>query len=297
MRIVVTDSGLGGLAICAFLERRLRLSRLQSPARLTYVNAWPDEGCGYNDLPDMASRAATFDRALARMAAMAPDVILIACNTLSIVYPHTAFSQTPACRVEGIVDAGVDLFAEALAREPGASIVLLGTRTTIESGVHRDRLARRGVDTKRIAAVACPGLATAIERAVDGPGVQAFIDACASDAGGTAIGGATAGGAPVFAGLCCTHFGYVARRVEEGLTAALGRQVVALDPNARMVDDLRWPAAAEAAADERADVYVSVVSKVRLDAAARASIARLVDDLSPATASALAGYTHDPGLF
>ncbi len=297
MRFVVTDSGLGGLAICASLERRLRLSPARGAVGLTYVNAWPDEGSGYNDLPGMATRAAVFDRALARMATLAPDIILIACNTLSIVYAHTAFSRTPACRVEGIVDAGAGLFADALAREPRAAIVLLGTRTTIESGVHRDRLVQRGIDAVRVTAVACPGLATAIERDVDGPGIPAFIDACASDVSATAIGGA-ATDAPVFAGLCCTHYGYIARRIEDGLATRLGRRVIALDPNARMVDALRWPQPpAEAAQGGTTDVDVTVVSKVRLDASARAGIARLVNDVSPATARALVGYTHDPDVF
>ena len=65
--LVVTDSGLGGLSICAALERRLRAEGRRS-VRLTYVNAWPFEGRGYNDLPDLRARAEVFDRALRRCA-------------------------------------------------------------------------------------------------------------------------------------------------------------------------------------------------------------------------------------
>ena len=105
--IVMTDSGLGGLLICAELERRLRSTAGDGPVRLVYVNAWPDAGHGYNDLPDMTARAAVFDRALAAMTAFRPDLILIACNTLSVVYEATAFRRAPCRPRDGILDEGV----------------------------------------------------------------------------------------------------------------------------------------------------------------------------------------------
>ncbi len=227
--IVITDSGLGGLAICAALERGLRLAPPSSDVRLTYVNAWPFEDRGYNDLPDEAARARVFDGALARMAEMQPDRILIACNTLSILYPHTVFSRNPPVPVHGIVDAGVDLFVQRMAGEPGASIVLLGTKTTIESGVHRERLERAGVGAGRIAAVSCHGLAGAIERDVNGPRTDELIGACAARAAAAAP-----PGAPVFLGLCCTHYGYVADRLVDAVSALSSRRVLALDPNAHL---------------------------------------------------------------
>jgi glutamate racemase len=205
VHLVITDSGLGGLSICAELARRAAAPEAGSPLRLTYVNAWPEEGRGYNDLPDMAARAAGFDRALARVAALAPDRILIACNTLSIVYPATVFSRSAPLPVQGIVDTGVALFAAALAAEPSASIVLLGTRTTIDSRVHHDRLVALGIDARRVSGVSCHGLATAIERDIDGPAVDELIAKCAADARAAAPIGAL-----VLLGLCCTHYGYVA---------------------------------------------------------------------------------------
>src|SRR5512143_2387956 len=112
--LVLTDSGLGGLLVCADLERRLHESPGAGVIRLAYVNAWPEEGCGYNDLPDIIARADVFDRALTAMMSFDPAVIVIACNTLSVVYGETAFSRAPRVPVEGILDAGVELFFEAL---------------------------------------------------------------------------------------------------------------------------------------------------------------------------------------
>jgi glutamate racemase len=305
VHVVITDSGLGGLAICAALERGLRRAGVSDGVRLTYVNAWPYEGRGYNDLPGVAARARVFDAALSSMAAMRPDVLVVACNTLSILYPHTGFSRDPAVPVRGIVDAGVGLFEERLREDPSSSIVLTGTRTTIESGAHRDGLVAAGVDPGRIAAVSCHGLAAAIERDVDGPGAAALIGACAGRAARAAAPGAT-----LYLGLCCTHYGYVAGRLAEALAAESGRPVRTLDPNLRLVDRLLAddafvprvrPGAPDAEAarpgEPERPIAIELISKVKLDAAARTSIARLVEPISPATAAALLSYRRVPDLF
>jgi glutamate racemase len=286
-RLVVTDSGLGGLSICAGLERRLRGEGRQG-VRLTYVNAWPFEGRGYNDLPDVQARAEVFDRALARMASWSPNRILIACNTLSIVYRATAFSRAATVPVDGIIDVGVDLFAQAMTEEPSAGLILLGTKTTIESGVHAAALVERGVDPHRMRAVHCHGLAGAIERDPDSSGVTEIIASCAAR-----VRAADPGGVPLYAGLCCTHYGYVAERICTALGAALGRPVQPLDPNARMVEHM----ALDPAAGGGAAVTVEVISKVRLEDAARRAIARLIEPVSPATATALLSYSLVSDLF
>jgi len=303
--IVITDSGLGGLSICAALEQGLRSARTARQVRLTYVNAWPFEDRGYNDLPDTAARARVFDAALARMAAMQPDRLLIACNTLSILYPYTEFSRRPPVPVQGIVGAGVDLFAERLTGDPSAVIVLIGTKTTIESGVHREALLRRGIESARIAAVSCHGLAAAVERDVDGPGTAELIETCAGSAAQAAPPGGT-----LFVGLCCTHYGYVAVRIVDGVARRTGRRVRALDPNLRMVGGLladdafveRAPASGlrpSPAGDTNkpAGVSVTLMSKDTLDETSRGGIARLVEPVSAATASALLSYARVPDLF
>ena len=303
--IVITDSGLGGLSVCAALEQGLRQLAPARGVRLTYVNAWPFEDRGYNDLPDEEARARVFDAALARMADLRPDRILIACNTLSILYPRTAFSHCPPLPVHGILDAGVDLFVDQLAREPDSSIVLIGTRTTIESGAHTTRLEQRGIDPRRIAAVSCHGLAGAIERDVDGPRTAELIADCAARAVGAAPPGGTC-----FIGLCCTHYGYIAGRLIGAVARLTPRRVHALDPNARLTEglladavfmgsdgDARAAGTSAPAGGGAGAVSVELVSKVSLSETARAGIARLVAPVSPATAAALLSYAHLPDLF
>ncbi len=302
--IVVTDSGLGGLSICALLEQGLRQAGPVRGVRLTYVNAWPFEGRGYNDLADESERARVFDRALARMAQLQPDRILIACNTLSILYPRTAFSLNPAAPVHGIVDAGVEAFAERLAGEPASSIALVGTKTTIESGEHRARLAERGIDPRRIGAASCHGLAGAIERDVDGPRTAELIGDCAARAVAAAPPGGT-----LWLGLCCTHYGYVALRLLDAAARLTSRPVDWIDPNHRLAARLladpgftgegagNGTAGLRTGGSNAGLVSVELVSKVAISEVARAGIVGLVEQVSPATAGALLSYALVPDLF
>ena len=297
MHLVITDSGLGGLTVCAGIEQRLRRAG-RGGVRLTYVNAWPDQGWGYNDLPDLASRAAMFDHALLSITDLDPDQVVIACNTLSIVYEHTAHRHRPHAPVHGIVDAGVELFADALWGGPGSGLVLVGTRTTIDSGVHRDRLLALGISATRVAGASCHGLATAIERGPASEATAAAIDMCAERAAAE-----RPGGTPLFIGLCCTHYGMVGERLRAAVETRTRGTVETLDPNARLVSDVVSCLPArdgnEDARDSRpgAPPVVHMLSKVGLRDEQRLAVAAILEGTSPATAAALRTYEHVPDLF
>ena len=289
MHLVITDSGLGGLGICAALESALRCSGHADAVRLTYFNAWPEEGRGYNSLPDEGVRLAWFDAALSRMSDLRPDRIVIACNTLSVLFPRTNFARQSALPVVGIIDVGVDMFDEALRADQRASIALFGTRITMESGAHRDRLVRRGTAADRIVQVSCHGLAAAIEKDAASAEVEHLIDQCVSEAAASVP---QAG--PLLAGLCCTHYGYVADRFRTRFERLSGRAVRILDPNGALV---RLIARESATGASKEAITVDVISKVTLDGWTQAGIGRLIAPISPVTAAALQSYTHVPDLF
>ncbi|HVP91505.1 MAG TPA: aspartate/glutamate racemase family protein [Terriglobales bacterium] len=292
LAVAITDSGLGGLLIAAELERRLRGAAGDGPVRLVYVNAWPDARFGYNDLPDMTARAAFFDRALAAMTALRPGLILIACNMLSVVYEATAFRRAPAVPVAGILDEGAALFAEALTRDPAGVLALFGTRTTIGSGEHLRRMAGRGVGPRRVVAEACHGLAAAIDKDPDAPAVAAFVEECVLRAAPR-----LPAGAPVYAGLACTHYAYAAEAFRASLARATGAKVEVLDPGGRLVDVLARGLAVRHPETGEREVAVEVVSKVELPDPQRRAVARRLDPVSPATARALVEYRRLPELF
>lgn len=291
-RIVITDSGLGGLLITAGLERRLRETGGKGAFRLHYVNAWPDERFGYNDLPDLASRAGMFDKALAAMTAFGPSAIVIACNTLSVVYRATRFHRSPAVPVEGILEAGVALFFQALNEDKESALALFGTRTTIGSGEYVRRLEARGIDPGRIAAEACHGLAAAIDKDPDAPSVPSLVDDCA-----LRLLPRIPPVPKLFAGLACTHYAYAEEIFRGALARHAGTRVEILDPGERLVDGLTRdlpPRGPQAAPRE---VAVEVVSKVTLAAPQTKAVARRLETISPAAAQALLAYRHVPDLF
>jgi glutamate racemase len=292
-RIVITDSGLGGLSICADLERRLRGVRTGHKIDLVYVNAWPDAGHGYNDLPDPAARVIVLDKALAAMMGFRPGLILIACNTLSVLYELTEFAKAAQVPIVGIIDEGVDLFDRTLRRDPPGTLILFGTRTTIESEEHLRRLVRRGIDARRVRAAACHGLARAIDKDPDAPSLSGLVDECVSQA--------LAAGPPIegnlYAGLVCTHYSFIADLFRRSLTRHSRGGVEILDPNERMVQSLVAGMETHSPDAPRPAITVKVVSKVELSEAQRHAVARRLEPISARTARALVAYTHVPKLF
>ncbi len=291
-RIVITDSGLGGLLIAASLERRLRENGGKGAFRLTYVNAWPDERSGYNDLPDLAARANVFDRALTAMTALIPDLILIACNTLSVVYRSTAFSRAPSIPVAGILEEGVELFYEALNDDEEAVLALFGTRTTIGSGEHVRRLRARGIDPDRVAAEACHGVAAAIDKDPDSEAVPGLIDECV-----LRLLPRMPAVPKIYVGLACTHYAYVAEIFRGALARHSGARVEVLDPGERLIADLTRELTPRGPGEPQRDISVEVISKVALAGTQRNAVAGRLETLSPATAQALLDYRHVPDLF
>jgi glutamate racemase len=287
VHLIITDSGLGGLTICAAIARHS--VEAAAAMRITYVNAWPEAGTGYNDLPDIHARASAFDRVLHAIAGFSPDEVLIACNTLSVVYERTEVRKHPPVRIRGIIGAGVDLFEEHLAERPRSSILLLGTRTTIESGEHQHRLVQKGISAERIASVSCHGLAAAIERGPDSAATAALIEDCATRAGEVMV-----RGEPSYVGLCCTHYVLVSDAISETLARKTGRPVLPLDPNTRMIREV---VSEIPSAGTRGDVFVEVISKVALEPSSREAMSTRLEPISPETAAALRGYTLVPDLF
>ena len=289
---IVTDSGLGGLSVCAEIERNLRNAGTGHNLHITYFNAWPDPHSGYNSLPDMQSRADAFNHALVRMDQLGPDRIIIACNTLSILYGLTRYSRNTPVPVLGIIEAGVDLFSEALVTDPAASILLIGTRTTIESQAHRDGMIRKGTRAERIATHACHGLAAAIEKDPGSAAVTELLETCLSGACST-----IPSGVRLHVGLCCTHYTYVKEAIRSTMERLYRSPVRILDPNQRLADRAVASLSGEPAESSPGVPTVAVLSKVELDDNQRRLMAGQVEDVSAITARALLSYTRDPDLF
>ncbi len=289
--ILVTDSGLGGLSVFNEIANQLDRSSPWPRVRLVYFNAWPAPLNGYNHLGTMAERARVFDNALNAMAQFGPDLILIACNTLSVIYPHTRFSGSTHIQVEGIVDHGVQMIYEKLIADPDSVAVLLGTPTTIDARRHETGLIRLGIAKERVINVRCTNLAGWIERAPFAETVDDLIQKFVK-AAGRKLGDFRG---RVYAALCCTHFGYRQTLFEQAFAEWLDAKVTILNPNLRMARKMFETAGTASAGS--AHVEMQIVSKAVWEAAQVGAYVKLLPNISRPVRDALVGYTVDDHLF
>lgn len=289
--VLVTDSGLGGMAIFARMAARLKQDPIFPDLTLVYYNAWPEQNRGYNRLGNMAERIRIFDRALEGMKRYEPDIIMIACNTLSVLYDQTEFSRRETIPVVDIVHFGVNQVCRALAAKPQATAVLLGTVTTIASGVHQSRLIAKGISQDRLLGQPCDQLATHIERGPGSKPVEQLVDQFMGEAAQKLPPGVI----DLCAALFCTHFGYCRDLIQEKLQHHSGGQVAMLDPNKAMADYLFEAAGTKRFAHTR--INMQVVSRIVWEQAKIDAISSVIADQSPQTAQALINYTQNPVLF
>jgi glutamate racemase len=288
--ILITDSGLGGLSVAADFERIVRLSKQFKTAHIVFCNALPGT-VGYNDLKDASEKAKVFSRALSGMAAWYhPDIIVIACNTLSVVYEQTEFSKTTAIPVVGIVDMTVDLLTATLTKDKGAVAILFGTETTIDSKAHITKLAEKGIVTSRIISQACPKLESEIQTDPSSDMVRSYVDWYV----GEAVTSVPANATKVYAGMVCTHYGYSADVFLSALKSSGVREPEIINPNTAMAAAI-LPETKKIFTNPIVDIIV--VSRAPISAEEIRSIAALLAGDSQPTATALERYIHKPDLF
>jgi glutamate racemase len=313
MHILITDSGVGGLSVVAYAERFVRTQGFTGPVRLTFANAAPANDYGYNSMPSRQVKLETFDRFLRNVTArFAPDMIYVACNTLSVLLPDI----TASVPVKGIVETGVQLIlgeldpkqtprvipSEVEGSPAGAQdlrgmreiprpssrlgmtpvCIIFGTQTTIDARTYPRLLQERGVDPSRIVSQACPGLADTISEDREGTKTRGEIRKWVA----AAIEKMPDRNAPIVACLACTHYGYR----KDVFEAELGRAIV-INPNERAVADLF------ATTGPSHDVEVEFVTRYALPASTVETLTYFLGEISPSTVAAMQNFVHLPDLF
>ncbi len=290
--ILVTDSGLGGLSIAADVARRLKEQPVFKSARVIFFNAQMDKHTGYNDMKTTRQKVQIFNNALQAMnREFHPDLLLIACNTLSVLYDQTAFSRQAAFPVKGIVQTGAELIERNLKKVAHSKVIIFATQTTVRQGRHKALLMAHGIQAERIVAQACPHLAGSIER---GPHsaktvalVQQYVD--------SALQLLNDDHSPLFVSYNCTHYGYVDDVFRKAFEEK-GRPVQAfLNPNPYMANFLFAQKARPYYT--HCDLTVTVVSQPELSPNKIDNISNLIAPISAQTAEALKNYVHRPHFF
>lgn len=289
MHILITDSGVGGLSVCAYAERVVRLHGAGEPVRLTFANAAPENDYGYNSMPTREEKIATFDRFLRNTTErFSPDSIYVACNTLSVLLGETPFAASARIPVKGIVATGVEILLRELERDPGSVAMIFGTQTTIDAGAYPRLLEEAGIEPSRIVSQACPGLADTISEDREGSRTRSEISGWVSKADEKLRNA----NAPVIAYLACTHYGYrsdhfAAAFEEMGVTARV------VNPNERAAGDL-FPAGS---GGSHRQAEVSFVTRYAIPPATVEALTFFLSDISPRTVAAMQHFVHLPDLF
>jgi len=290
--ILVIDSGLGGLSVCADIEARAKLGSPFQKVNMVFCNALPESNYGYNDMASMGEKAQVFSDALKGMVGkFKPDVILIACNTLSVVYPHTEFSQSTHLPVFEIISIAAEMIAQRMQALPDAAVLLFGTETTIASDAHRTQLMALGIDGKRILTQACPKLETEIQIDPKSDLVHSYVEMYIEEA----VQRLPRTDVPVIAALCCTHYGYVSDLFQHAmsLSGIVHREI--LNPNSRMAQ-LVFPDQQQGKS-KNTEIAVHVSSRVAFSKEEIQSIVGLLQKQARSTARALEMYELDNNLF
>ncbi|MDO9257483.1 MAG: aspartate/glutamate racemase family protein [Bacteroidales bacterium] len=288
--IVITDSGLGGLSVMSDIAEKLKTSGSFSKVNLIFANALFDVATGYNSLQTRQEKIAVLNKVLIGIGLRYnPDIILIACNTLSVLFNETDFVRKSKVPVVGIVQAGVDLIEENLEKYPDSRVIIFGTETTIEENSHKKALLQNGIKGERIITKACPQLQSYIEQNPAGDETEMLISAYVSEA----LENIPVDTGLVFTSLNCSHFGYSELFWKRAMKSTLYKSGGILNPNFTMGNFLmeqkyrfRYP---------ETKISYLVVSKVQLSN--WKSMYSLFNAKSPELADALENYKIIEDLF
>ena len=291
--IAVTDSGFGGLSIMAEAAARMKTAGLFRSVKFVFFNALFAADSGYNSLRDRGQKIAVFSRALSSLEERThPDLILVGCNTLSVLTAETPFAKkTKTPILNDIVDPGVDLIARGMSHDGRSVAVIFGTETTISEGEHARRLAARGIAPARIVGQACPELADYIENGPGSDETAMLIESCVDEAlarvPDRTVPCSPASTAPITATPSPLW--------DKAFQARGIRSFVILNPNGRMLDPL-FPAGAKKSYASTS-VHASVVSMVGIDKKKIEALGAWLREVSPEVAAALGRYELVPDLF
>lgn len=290
--VAVTDSGLGGLSVVAEAVRKMKEARIFERVDFIFFNALFSNEGGYNSLKTREEKIRVFSSALESLERKChPDVILIGCNTLSTLYEDTPFSRKTKIPVIPITQAGVELIARGLEDHPEASVIILGTPTTISEGTYPRELETQGITPERIHVQSCPELESFIENDPRGDETEMLISGFVSEA----LQRLPSPPPPLLVSLNCTHYGYSLPFWEKAFAEAGVEPLAILNPNPRMTDVLFGPK--HCGRYPQTEVRVRIMSMVEISRQKIDSLAPWLERVSPETAEALRRYELRLALF
>lgn len=193
--IGVFDSGVGGLSILRALKVRL------PEASFTYLGDSRFAPYGNRSAAELIERA---DRIVGHLVAGGARLIVVACNTASVLALASLRSRWPTLRFVG-VEPGIK---PAIALSRTGRVAVMATPATIASTRMAD-LVRRHANGAFVHLQACPGLAEAIERGeVGSAAVERLLEVLCEELGDARVDALALG---------CTHYAFIADDIRRRL--------------------------------------------------------------------------------
>ena len=156
--IVVIDSGLGGVSIAAKIYEYLK----NKEAKIIFFNALHSRKKSYGKLKTKKDQVILFDKVLKSVSTFGPDLIVIACNTLSMIYPFTTFNKKREINVLTISDFAISEIIKNVTKD--TSLIIFGTPITIKEKLYETSV-RKKFPKLEIIPIPCKDLARAIDTA------------------------------------------------------------------------------------------------------------------------------------
>jgi len=285
--IVVTDSGFGGLNVLINAYKLLHKLKPFKEIDLIFYNALPDENYGYNQLATMEEKVKVFDTVLEEIEKhYSPDIILVACNTLSVVYENSRNTKLKQLPVAGIVDTGVRLIYNGLTENVNSKVIIIGTPTTIGSNSHKNKLLKKGIDPERIITIPCYKLESEIQDDPNSEIVHRMIDYCCDD-----VINKISKNEEIYLALCCTHYEFSKNLFEKYLREK-GKNFSIINPNDFMLDELINKKNIHPA--KETSINVKIVSRTNVKAEDIEALGKLIAGRSPEIAKALKSLKYLP---
>lgn len=161
IRILVTDSGIGGLSVVNDLYNFFQTNKYYQSVDIFFADSRFDN-INYNELDNLKDKIYLFDKQLNFLnKELKPDILFIACNTLSVIIKYSDFYKKYSFPIIDITDISMNLLIHELMKD--RHVFILGTKTTISENYYKNCLINYGFDKKLIVNQLCPNLARYIE--------------------------------------------------------------------------------------------------------------------------------------
>lgn len=293
MRLIITDSGLGGLSICANLINHLQCTPASLSYDIKYINAVSKPDYGYNSMSSRSVKITTFSDFLTNAGShYNPDKIFIACNSLSVIYAATNFSKTTSIPVLGIVEYGLKLLLKSYNKLSNAGIIILGTETTINEDTHRELLLQNGISDNHIIPQNCPNLADTISNDFGGEQVRKLVRKYISNARDRFPFQPSV----YLIYLGCTHYGYRRNIIsEEAADLNMLNQII--NPNESAYKQLLKHTNQSFVSKHSGNINVEFVTSYPIPDREIKNLTKFLLPISQETVNALQNYTVSSNLF